>query len=355
MGAILLNIVVTFAVQSPQPDTSLSTSNTPGVAFERLSDLLQYNRVQGLSVGLGYRLPMPGVPAITFYTTARYGLSDERVTGRLTAVRSAPSSRLTLSGYHDIADLDPFSPGRTVANSLNGLFVGHDNGDYALSSGAALRFERSLRSGITLVLSGQVERLSSVTRMARSAVNDFLGGTGLFPPNPPVEEGTFARPSAQMRNTTGRTRWTVTADALAGGGETTGRLFGDMRRALGTGLGLTIRAKAGVATQPASPQSQFRLGGLNTVRGFEYGTSRAPAFWAAQLDITPFGGRVRPVLFVDAGQAATVSGLLSSTALVGAGVGLSLFSGLMRFDLSRPLSPDHGGKVRLDLVIRGAR
>ncbi|HJR17432.1 MAG TPA: hypothetical protein VJ808_11310 [Gemmatimonadales bacterium] len=354
MGAILLNIVVTFAFQSPQSDTSLDTSATPGIAFERLSDLLQYNRVQGLSLGLGTRLPVPGVPSVVVYTTVRYGLSDERVTGRLTAIRSGAESRLSLSAYQDIADLDPFSHGRTLGNSLNGLLVGHDNGDYALERGAAARLERTIPGGMEVVLTGQVERVRSIMRVARSEVNDFLGGTGLFPQNPPVLEGTFAEASAQVRRS-GRTRWTITADALAGSGQTTARLYGDVRRGFGTGLGLTARIKAGAATRPTAPQSLFRLGGLNTVRGFEYGTTRAPVFWATQLDLTLFRGRVRPVLFVDAGQAATLSNLLSSAALVGGGIGLSLFSGLIRFDLSRPLSPDRGDKLRLDLVIQGAR
>jgi hypothetical protein len=354
MGANFLNIVVTLALQSPHPDSLPNSSPDPGVAFERISDLLQYNRVQGLSFGLGYQVPVPGVLGANIYATLRYGLSDERVTGRLAMVRLAPAGRLTLSAYHDIADLDPFSAGRTFSNTFNALFAGHDNGDYALAGGSAIRLERSVRRGMDLVLAGRVENLSSVSRVARSAVNDFLGGTGLFPPNPPVAEGTFGGASAQLRRV-GRTRWSLTADVVAGSGQSTGRVFGDVLRSLGSGLGLTVRLKAGVATQPALPQAFFRLGGLNTIRGFEYGTLRAPAFWAGQLDITPFGGKVRPVAFLDAGQAARVSRLLSSTALVGGGIGLSLFRGLIRFDLSRPISPRGSDKIRIDLVIQGAR
>lgn len=353
MGANLLNIIVTLALQSPHPDSLLS-SPVPGIAFERLSDVLQYNRVQGLSFGLGYQVPVPGVRGANVYATLRYGLSDERVTGRLAMVRIAPAGRITLSVYRDIADLDPFSAGRTFSNTFNGLFAGHDNGDYALAGGSAIRLERSVRTGMSLVIAGRVERLTSVRRVARSAVNDFLGGTGLFPPNPPIDEGTFGGASAQLRRV-GRTRWTASADVLAGSGQATGRVFGDVLRSLGSGLGLTIRLKAGVATEPTMPQAFFRLGGLNTIRGFEYGSRRAPAFWAGQLDITPFGGRVRPVAFLDAGQAARVSRLLSSTALVGGGIGLSLFQGLIRFDLSRPISSSGSDKLRFDLVIQGAR
>ena len=353
MGANLLNILVTLTLQSPQPDTSFHPSSSPGIAFERLSDLLQYNRVQGLSLGLGYQVPLSG-PRARLHATVRYGVSDERVTGRLTFLLNAGAGLLVFTGSHDISDLDPFSPGRTVGNTLNGLFAGHDNGDYALSRGAGLRFEKPLKAGLELLLAGRMERLSSVSRVARSEINDFFGGTGLFPPNPRVHDGTFVVISAQARNR-GRTRWSVTGDVLGGGGRTTGRLYGDLLRRLGRGWGLTLRLKAGAATEPATPQTLFRQGGVNTVRGFEYGTLRAPAFWAGQIDVTPFDGRVRPVLFIDAGQASRISRIVSSTAIVGAGVGLSLFRGLLRFDLSHPISPDQAGKVRFDLLVQSVR
>jgi hypothetical protein len=354
MGANLLIVVTTLVLQSPQPDTSANTSSAHGIAFERLSELLQYNRVQGLSLGAGYRVRLSGTPTANAYGTLRYGLSDDRVTGRLTVLGGVAGGRLALSAYHDIADLDPFSPGRSVGNTVNSLLAGHDNGDYALAGGGSASFGMPIRTGLELILTARVERLTSVRRVARSAVNDFLGGTGLFPPNPAVNEGTFAGGSVRLRGV-GPLLWNLTADGVGGDGATTGRLYGDVRRGLGAGLGITLRLKAGAATEPAMPQTLFRLGGLGTVRGFEYGTLRAPAFWAAQLDVSPFGARVRPVIFLDAGQAARISRLFSSSALLGGGVGLSLFSGLIRFDLSRAISPDQPGKVRFDLVIQGVR
>ena len=81
----------------------------------------------------------------------------------------------------------------------------------------------------------------------------------------------------------------------------------------------------------------------------------APAFWAAQIDLTPFDGRLRPVIFLDAGQAGNHAQLLSQRVLVGAGAGISLFRGFFRFDFSRPVSPGRAGKVRFDLMIRGVR
>ena len=58
---------------------------------------------------------------------------------------------------------------------------------------------------------------------------------------------------------------------------------------------------------------------------------------------------------MDAGQADRVGDLFSGTALAGAGVGLSLFGGALRFDLSHPITPDTGGKVRFDIVVQAAR
>ena len=355
MGANLIVLASSLLLQFPQQDTTNITEQpSHGFAYERLSDVLQYNRVQGLSFGLGYQARLPGSRSTGVYATIRYGLSDERVTGRLTLLHESRRRSLALSGYSDVADIDPFSPGRTLPNTLNALLAGHDNGDYALAQGGSASWETSIGTRLELALGAGVERQSSTNGVARSAINDFLGGTGLFPPNPPVREGTFGSGSVRLTRL-GRTTWNVTLDALGGAGQATARVFADARRDFGSGLGISLRVKGGMGTEPALPQTLFRVGGLNTVRGFEYGTLRAPAFWAAQVDFNPLRGRVRPVLFLDAGQASRLEDLFTSTALVGGGAGLSLLNGLIRFDLSRPISPDGARKLRFDLVIGGAR
>jgi hypothetical protein len=60
------------------------------------------------------------------------------------------------------------------------------------------------------------------------------------------------------------------------------------------------------------------------------------------------------VLFFDAGQAGGAGNLLGGRVLAGAGVGLSLFGGLLRFDLSRAVAPDRA-KLRFDIVVQGPR
>ena len=334
------------------PD-SLTGLRARGIAYERLTDALRYDRVQGLSLGLGYRVRMPGVGFTALQGTVRYGFSDERVTGRLSVIRDAPDGRFTLSGYRDVANVDPFAPAPGFGNTFNALFVAHDDGDYALLHGASAGYETSLRTGLELAVGVRYERQTSVARAATSKVNDFLGGSGRFPPNALVDEGRFG--GGQVRLTgAGRLRWWVTADVLGGEGTTTGRLYGEARHSIGGRRGLTLRAKAGVATTPTLQQAAFRLGGIGTVRGHDYGVRRGSAFWAAQVDVAPVPGRLRPVLFLDAGQTGRAGDLFSERVLAGAGVGLSLFGGLLRFDLSRALSPDDPS-VRFDIVVQGPR
>ncbi len=332
----------------------LTGERAHGVGYERLTDALRYDRVQGLSFGLGYRVRVPSARFTDLYGSLRYGFSDERITGRLTLLRDAPGGRLALSGYRDVTEVDPFSPGHGFGNTLNALFTTHDNADYALMAGGSVGYETSLATGLDLGAGVRLDRQSSVAREATSEVNDFLGGSGIFPTNPPVYEGTFGGGYVRLAGA-GDTRWTLTADVLAGEGRTTGRVFGEIRRGFGGRRGVTLRLKGGLATAPTLMQSLFRLGGVNTVRGFDYAALRGQAFWAAQLDVAPIPGRLRPVLFVDAGQAERPGGLFGSRALVGGGVGLSVYGGLLRFELSHPISPDTGGKLRFDIVVSGAR
>jgi hypothetical protein len=325
-----------------------------GFGYERLSDAFRYDRVQGLSLGLGYRTRLPGVRFASIYGTARYGFSDDRITGRVAMVRDAPGGRLTVAGYRDIVDVDPVSSGRTLGNTLDALFVAHDDSDYLLAEGGSAGFETSVATGLELTSSVRVERQSGAVRRARSAVNDFLGGDGRFPANSLVDAGTVAGASLRLSRL-GPVRWNLTADVLGGGDGTTGRVFGDLRVDLGDRRGGTLRLKAGIATRPTLAQSRFRLGGQATVRGFDYGTLQGQSFWAAQLDVTPIRGRLRPVAFVDAGQAAEPGDLFGSRALAGAGVGVSVFGGALRLDLSRRLAPDSGGKLRFDIVVQAVR
>jgi Omp85 superfamily domain len=349
MGPNLLILAGTFLLPLSQHDTTDQPEQpSHGIGYERLSDALRYNRVQGLALGLGYRLFVPGA-STAVYATVRYGLSDERVTGRLSIVRQLRGGEVRLSGYSEVEVVDPLTSGGSFSNTLNALFAGHDNGDYSFSRGASMAWITPTGTRTTLELALRLEQGSSAARTARSAVNDFLGGTGVFQPNPPIRAGTFGGVTAHLRGA-GPVQWTVNLEGVGGQGVTVARAYGTVSGSYGSGLSLTFRGKAGTATEPGLPPTLFRLGGLNTVRGFEYGTLRGSCFWSAQADVRVLPGRIRPLLFADAGQAGNREDLFSSAALIGVGAGLELLKGLMRFEVSKPVSP-YGGKARFDLTL----
>jgi hypothetical protein len=325
-----------------------------GIAYERFADILRFNRVQGLSAGLGYRWRVPGTTFTTLHGTARFGLSDARLLGRLSWIRDGPGGRVTLSAYRDLREIDPFFRVKTAGNSLNALFTAHDNSDYYLAYGGAVQYETSLVRGWELTLAGRVEDQSSVRRDASSGLNDILGGSGEFPDNPAIRDGVYGALSLGLQGLSGPASWRVGLEGLAGEGEATARVVAYWRQPVDVGGGLTVQARAGIASRPTLPQSQFRLGGLQSVRGFNYGTGRGQAMWAVQADWALNRKWVRPVLFLDAGQVGSVDGLLDERVLVGAGVGISALRGLVRLDLSAPLSSGASG-LRVDLVFGAPR
>lgn len=330
--------------------------------YQRTADAFGFNRVQGYSLGAGIGVRLPWWSFTDLYGTVRYGFSDQRVAGRLGVLRNGPGWKLTVEGYYDIVDQDVISPGRNLVNSFNAIFTAHDNADYMLGGGGAAGVSVPLSDRLDLRMGAKVEWQGTVVTETGSGVNDFLGGSGDMPPNAPITEGTFAGGSVALRQT-GSVGWTLTADVLGGAGTVTGRAWGDLRLSVGSSAGATLRVKTGVATSPVLPQMEFRAGGINTVRGYQYGTQRGAAFWTAQADVSPFAGPVRPVLFVDAGWAGGPSDYFGGPPLVGAGIGLSIYSklfrtGIIRFDLSRALTQrDTPGNsaFRFDVILTAVR
>ncbi len=347
-------VVSDLARLSEELPDELTGRRRYGINYERFADILRYNRVQGLSFGLGYELRAP-IAFTMLQGTARYGLSDNRITARLGAVREAPGGTLSIYGYRDVRELENFTRNFAIGNSLNALFVAHDNADYYLADGGSIGFEKSIDRGLDLSLGLRYERQSSVEAEAESEVNDLFGGSGRFPGNPPVRAGDYFAGVARLEGTRGQVSWDLTGDGLTGGGETIARIAAGATARFGKRHGLTINLRGGIASDTTLPQELFRAGGLRSVRGFDYGSRIGQAFWSAQADLTLSDSwGFRPVVFLDAGQASRPGDLFSSEPLIGAGIGASLLRGLIRFDLSHPITDYYKG-LRFDLVFVASR
>jgi hypothetical protein len=327
-------------------------------AYERTSDAFGFNRVQGYAIGAGIGVRLPWWDFTDLYGTVRYGFSNETVNARLGVERNGPGWKLTVDGYYDVVDQDPISPGRNLVNSVNAIFTAHDNAAYMAGYGSSATLDVPLSNRLDLKVVGKVEQELSLATVATSAVNDFLGGSGVMPPNPAVLPGVFGGGAVSLHQG-GPIGWTVTGDLLGGEGHTTVRAYGDLRLAVGQGAGFTMRIKSGVGSSSELPQMLFRAGGVNTVRGFTYGTQQGNAFWSAQADVTPLGGALRPVVYFDTGWAGDASQYFSGSLLVSGGIGLSVYSklfrsGIIRFDLTRRLSPGNSTLV-FDVILLAVR
>ena len=321
------------------------------VDFESFADLFRFNRVQGASLGSGYKI-RPGAGFTTLIGAVRYGLSDGRVTGSLTWRRDAPGGRLDIAAFRHVGEVEPWTSGLGFGNSLNAIFAGNDDADYYLATGGGVSFSSYGRGLLRNAQLGLLfERQRSMVTVASSGVNDRLGGNGLFPSNSPVAEGDFVRAYVRRKSFVGPVELQQGVEGLVGADVLSTRIWGAARLpfALFERTG-ELNVRAGGLAGDDVLQMLYRVGGPATVRGFNYGERRGDAFWSAQLD---FGlrrrGIISPVIFADIGDA-TFS---SFDPLIGIGGGLSILQGFARMNLSKGLQPDRD--LRFDLLFRAPR
>jgi hypothetical protein len=322
-----------------------------GVAWGDVADLVRFNRVQGASVGLGVKL-RPRLPFTTVFLSGRYGFSDQRVTGSALLRRDAPGGLLEVRGFRDVVEAEPWTQGQGIGNAMNALFAAHDDADYYLATGGAVAFTPFGGSFANVDFRIGVEHHGSMDAEATSGLNDVLGGSGLFPPNPSVAGGNYVRASIRPTAHVGWSTITfgvegLASDSLIGGrGWVTAQVPFRVVRHTGT---LTLRT--GYAVGDSIPQLQFRAGGPWTVRGYDYGVRRGAGAWSAQLDLALLQRWIwAPVVFADVGDVYRAGPF---DPLVGLGGGVSFLGGLIRFNGSWGVNPETG--FRFDLLFRAPR
>lgn len=339
--------LVTLAKLSEELPAEWVGRSQYGIVWERFSDIVRFNRVQGVSLGLGYQV-RPGFAFTNVYATARFGIGDLRPTGSLMWRRDGPGGRFDLTAYRSVHESEPWTAGQGVGNSLNAIFTGHDDADYYLALGGGFSYQWNVGVLRDFEFDARLERHRSMATAAGAPVPG-IWGSGTFRPNAPVNEGTYYRATATRPISIGQATLTTGGDLLGNDSVLSGRVWGttsipfSILRRTGT---LTVRAGAGVGD--AMSQLAFRVGGPHTVRGYDYGVRTGREFWSAQLDLAVARSSFwAPVVFFDAGDTFTADPMM------GAGAGLSLVNGLLRFNLSKGLRPTTG--LRFDLSFSAAR
>ncbi|UCG86223.1 MAG: hypothetical protein JSW71_20330 [Gemmatimonadota bacterium] len=317
------------------------------MAWQRFSDIIRFNRVQGLSLGAGLQF-RPGLPFTTVLVGGRFAFGDMKPAASVVLRRDGPGGRLDLSAYWDVREVESWTGGLGIGNSINAFFTGHDDAEYYRSLGGGLSYQWNAGLLRDFQVSAFIESHES-TPTAVSAPIPNLFGDGAFPENAPVAEDVFLRSTVTRLMRIGFAELHGAVELLGNPDTAVVRFWGSaaipFKVIQRTG---TLTLRAGAMAGDSVAQMGYRLGGPQTVRGYLYGTRAARRFWSAQLDFALRRSAIwAPVIFADIGDT------FSSDPLIGGGVGLSLLNGMIRFSLSKGFRP--ANDVRFDLVFRAPR
>lgn len=332
--------------------------------YDRLPDMIRYNRVESLASGFAVRYDIPRRAFWSLGAGVSFGLADLEPKGRLDIRYDAPSRRVELVGFSElhVAGLALSDRKRAFGNSLRAFFLGRDDADYYRASGAALMLDRRwnwLRGRLGLGF----EDHRSVDKNTDIAIPG-LWQDSVFPLNPPADEGTFWRGDAEAIFYLGD--WTRPTDRVqltlgleAGSGPDSldyvqPRAGLEAKFDISDLASLALIARGGWSDGDVPVQRQWRIGSIETVRGFTHGTQRGDAYWTGRIELAHIRPIWRPVIFADFGWAGDVGdwpgGGSRGDVLWSAGGGISLLNGFFRAELVFPEFEE----VWLELYFAGA-
>jgi len=339
--------------------------------------LTRYNRIEGLGTGveaemmLGYGLQGRAL--------GRVSLADRQLNGELTLRRLGARSPSMLTVYRRLAVSSDFGSPLSFGASLAALLYGRDEGFYHRSWGAELTGRESKGRGLDWRLF--VEQQSTADLATRWSL--FAGANDpRMAGNVVAEGGTFAGAALRWRGSRGvdpagwRALWDLRAEGASGRVDelppimepaiwcpecppvpepvrdrSYGRFLaeGTLSRGLGP-LAASLTGAAGTTAGRVPAQRAFFLGGLQSIRGQSADAATGTAVWMTRAELGLNQAAVRPVVFYDMGWAGDRARWReSTTALRGAGIGLSFLDGAFRADLSRGIAPVR--QTRFDLSV----
>ena len=327
-------------------DLSLQPAFAPQMPEVRLgSDLLRYNRVEGLSVGV---LATQSLGAgYTLSALGRIGHADLHLNGEFSVARSNGPRTVTGTVYHRLAATNPEWAGAlSLAPSLPALLYARDEGFYYRTIGVELGETREMRRG-------SLEYRLFVERQYTAGDSDVMNtwslgrvfGDRRFGPNILAERASITGVSGSWLRAFGtdprRLRFATGARLEAGTGTyeyARGSVEGTATRIIGrfaTALTGSIGSSAGMVPF----QRRWYVGGVRTVRGQFPGTQAGNAFWLSRAEIGTKTPWFRPAGYFDIGWAGPRNAIGRTQPQRGAGFGFGFLDGLFRVDIARGLYP----------------
>jgi len=327
-------------------DLSLQPSFAPQLPTIRTgSDLLRYNRVEGLSVGVQAKQVLGA--GYTATAVGRIGHADLHANGELSLARTNGMRTVTATVYHRLNAANPeWGGGMSFASSLPALFYARDEGFYYRSWGVELGEQREQRRG-SLEYRLFLER--EWTAGDSTVVNTFslgrLLGDRRFRRNITAEPSSVTGIAGSWLRAFGNDPdgFQMTSIVRAEGGTGTfeyarGSLETTITRPVGR-FAAALTGSIGSSTGRVPLQRLWYVGGLRTVRGQIAGTQSGDAFWLGRGEIGTRFRAFRPVGFFDVGWAGSRTTFGQIQPQRGAGFGVGVLDGLFRIDVSRGLYP----------------
>jgi hypothetical protein len=316
-------------------------------------DLVRYNRVEGLSVGvLGEQVLGAGYTA---RATARLGHADLEVNGELGIERSNGRRTAYATVYRRLRATAPeWGNPLSFGPSVPAILFARDEGFYFRTVGVEVGDRRTVRKGaFEWRLFTEQQRTAGDSSVVDTWSLGRQLGVGQFRTNFDASKLSVTGLEASWGRVFGNDPLGLrVVSTLRGEGGTGTVAYGRgsfellaSRPVRNVAVALTTSAGTSVGDLP--PQRGWFLGGLRTVRGSAPGSQFGSAYWFARGEVgTKFGG-VRPVLFYDGGWAGSRDAFGKGAMLRGAGGGLSFLDGIFRLDVARNLARRGGWRTDL--------
>ena len=238
----------------------------PRVVAHDLSDLVHFDRVQGVALGAGTRVESR-VLRVSLLPRLGVGLADGRVTGGLEVRLHRSNSQLSTFSFYADRSIRDFSDRPVMSRVLNSLTAqesGDDHGDYVLVEGAGVRLQLPLAHDSRLTTRLGWEDPGPLAVSATPA-------RGSFRPQPDLgAPGYWAGSLGLAKGGEGEAGWGLSLDGGIGRSEW-GRVTAGFQLEIPAGsTEVQLQGYGGAATAGAPTWRTFVLGGRGTLLGERY-------------------------------------------------------------------------------------
>lgn len=319
-------------------------------------DLVRYNRVEALSIGVrGQLRPQTFAGPVTMTGTARLGVADLEPNVRGEITRETLRRKITLGAYNELAAIDEGGRHLGIGNSLMAMFFGRDDGDYYRRSGASLEWTPPTAARRSYLVRGYAEYHRAAESETDFALFDWRSA---FRPGLPADEGWEYGALVHLSPWWGSDPFLAQGglDLMVQGGVgdfeyVRTSLLARMILPLPDRLRLGLEAGAGTTWGSPSMQRLWYTGGARTLRGYDPVVAAGTSFWRGRAELSRGFDFGSVAIFSDMAWAGDRDTVRLDDALHSVGAGFSILDGLIRMDGAYGLRAPKG--FRLELYLDG--